>query len=577
MQSTSSVTQRIAQRLNRVFVDPLIDMPNAQTRQQSRWLAATTLTAILFLIATRLHRASYGVTSPEWLTMTIVVQVITLVIIYGISRLTTLYRQATYIGIALMTVVVYIQTFMRAYGPPTPYSTIDPLIWLGVVTLAASLVVSWKSLLVFGTINSIFILMLPRTTGILSPEQIRLPFEFLLTVSVLNILWSYLRERDAIRLEQETAERKRNHDEAIKLRSQIITLFENVNYAFFSVDAATARITQISPACLKVYGRPPQDFYDDPAIWYRIAHPDDISIINETLSKLVPGQGKLAEFRILLPDGQPQWIEAFFMPIYNANGQLDSIDGISTNITNRKVSEAQRLELAAERQRSQVLRQFIDDASHDLRTPLATIFTSLFMLQRLAPPDPQITRHLNTLNQQANRLQNSLDDLLLMSRLDDPNLGLDCHPLDITQIVRDLHSHNLPQAEKQGIMLRLDVTDTTIVSGHYDYLVRAVRNLLVNAFQHTPAGGTIILRVSTAGSDVLIDVQDSGAGIPAEALPYIFDRFFRAEKARSAHTGSIGLGLPLTRRIVELHNGQISVQSSIGSGSLFRICLPLLQ
>jgi signal transduction histidine kinase len=99
----------------------------------------------------------------------------------------------------------------------------------------------------------------------------------------------------------------------------------------------------------------------------------------------------------------------------------------------------------------------------------------------------------------------------------------------------------------------------------------------MNAFQHTPAGGTITLRVSTAGGNVLIDVQDSGAGIPAEALPHIFDRFFRAEKARSAHTGSIGLGLPLTRRIVELHNGQISVQSSIGSGSLFRICLPLLQ
>ncbi|MBL8157263.1 MAG: PAS domain-containing protein, partial [Anaerolineae bacterium] len=504
--------------------------------------------------------------------------VMTLVGIYGISRLTTLYRQATYIGIVLVTVTVYFQTLMRAYGPPTPYGTTAPLLWLAVVTLVAGLVISWRGLLLIGTINSIFILMLPQITGFLTLEQIRLPFEFLFTLSVLNILWAYLRERDAHRLEQETSQRKEAHDEAIKLRNQIITLFENVNYAFFSVDAATTQVTQISPACLKVYGRPPQEFYDDPAIWYRILHSDDAAILNEILSNLVPGQGKLAEFRIRLPDGQPQWIEAFFMPIYDANGKLISINGISANITDRKTSEAQRLELVAERQRSHVLRQFIDDASHDLRTPLATIFTSLFMLQRLVPPDLQLTRHLDTVNEQASHLRNSLDDLLLMSRLDDPDLGLDCRPLDIAQIIRDLHSHDLPQAEKQGIMLRLDVTSESVfISGHHDYLVRAIRNLVVNAFQHTPVGGTITLRVTCTGRDALIDVQDSGAGIPSEALPHIFDRFFRAEKARSTHTGRIGLGLPLTGRIVELHGGQISVQSSLGSGSLFRICLPLLQ
>lgn len=577
MQSIPSTRQRIAQYLSQVFVDPLIDNPDPQNRQRSRWLAATTLAAMILLIGARVVRASWGITTPDWLTMTIVVQIIMLIVIYAISRLTGLYRLATYIGLVLITLVVYVQSLARIYGPPTPYGTSDPLIWLAVITLVAGLVISWKGLLLIGVLNSIFILMLPHITGFLTIADIRLPFEFLFAVSGLNVIWSYLREHDAQRLEQETAQRKHAHDEAIKLRTQIITLFENVNYAFFSVSADTGQITQISPACLKVYGRPPQDFYDDQTIWYRIIHPDDAGILNDTLANLIPGQGRLAEFRILLPNGQPQWVEAFFMPIYDANGQLLSIDGVSTNITDRKASEAQRLELVAERQRSQVLRQFIDDASHDLRTPLATIFTSLFMLQRIAPPEPQLSRHLDILNDQANHLRNSFDDLLLMSRLDDPNLVLDCRPLDIAQIMRDLHSHDLHLAEKQGIMLRLDVAEAAVVSGHHDYLVRAIRNLIANAFQHTPVGGTITLRVTTADREALIDVQDSGAGIPDEALPHIFDRFFRAEKARSTQIGSIGLGLPLTQRIIELHNGQISVQSSLGSGSLFQIRLHLLQ
>lgn len=577
MQSISSISQQIAQHLSRVFVDPLIDIPDPQINQRSRWLAATTLAALFFLIGARVVRDRGGIVTPDWLTTTIVVQIIMLIIIYLISRLTSLYRVATYIGLVLITLVVYLQSLMRIYSPPTPYGTTDPLIWLAVVTLVAGLVISWKGLLLIAIINSIFILMLPHITGFLTFVEIRLPFEFLFALSGLNVIWSMLRERDARRLEQETAQRKHAHDEAIKLRTQIITLFENVNYAFFSVEAATGQITQISPACLKVYGRPPQEFYDEPTIWYRIIHPDDISILNSTLTSLVPGQGKRTEFRVTLPSGQPQWIEAFFMPLYDEQGQLLSIDGVSTNITDRKTSEAQRLELVAERQRSQVLRQFIDDASHDLRTPLATMFTSLFMLQRLAPPDPQLARHLVTLNEQANHLSSSLDDLLLMSRLDDPDLVLDCRPLDIAQIMRDLHSHVLPRAEKQGIMLRLDVAESAVVNGHHDYVVRALRNLIVNAFQHTPAGGTISLRVMTAGRDALIDVQDSGAGIPADALPHIFDRFFRVEKARSTQIGSVGLGLPLTHRIVELHGGQISVQSSLGSGSLFQIRLSLLQ
>lgn len=577
MQSILSTSQHILQRLSRIFIDPLGVNLDPQTYQRSRWLAATTLTALILLFGARLLRVSWGIITPDWLAATIAIEVIMLIVVYAISRLTRLYRVATYTGLVLITLVVYVQTLMRLYGPPTPYGTTDPLIWLAVITFIGSLVISWRGLLLIGTINSIFILMLPHITGFLTVADIRLPFEFLFTLSGLNVIWAILRERDAKQLEQETAQRKLAHDEALKLRSQIITLFENVNYAFFSVNAATGQITQISPACLKVYGRPPQEFYDDPAIWYRIAYPDDIPIINETISHLVPGQGRRTEFRVLLPDGQPQWIEAFFMPIYDERGQLLSIDGVSTNITDRKASEAQRLELIAERQRSQVLRQFIDDASHDLRTPLATIFTSLFMLQRLAPRDSQITRHLDTLSNQANHLNKSFDDLLLMSRLDDPNLALNCRPLDIAQIVRDLHSHDLPRAEKQGIMLRLDAVDTAFVNGHHDYLVRAVRNLIANAFQYTPTGGTITLRVTHAGHDVFIDVQDSGAGIPDEALPHIFDRFFRAERARSTQIGSVGLGLSLTRRIVELHGGQISVQSSLGSGSLFQIRLPLLQ
>jgi len=224
------------------------------------------------------------------------------------------------------------------------------------------------------------------------------------------------------------------------------------------------------------------------------------------------------------------------------------------------------------------LRQFISDASHDLRTPLATINTSLYLLRKTVPDSPSVARHLDSLQAQAVHLNTVLESLLLMARLDDPDTFFDLIQLDINQIARDVTETSQPRAhEKHQLLQFRSGGNLPPVQGDTDEIKRAIRLLLDNALQYTPEGGKIMVQTRQIHQVGIIEVQDNGPGISPEDLPHIFQRFYRGDKSRRQNQDiGAGLGLSLAKKIVEAHGGTIDVETHLGSGSTFQIILPLV-
>jgi two-component system OmpR family sensor kinase len=246
------------------------------------------------------------------------------------------------------------------------------------------------------------------------------------------------------------------------------------------------------------------------------------------------------------------------------------------DITERKRIEAERIQFITERERAQVLRQFISDASHDLRQPLATMNTSLYLLRRKVGDLGGGARHLDTLDAQLAHLTRLLEDLFAMSRLDEPELFMERAPLDIDELVARVVQDQRPIAVEKGHVLKFEPAGKLppVLADHAE-LRRALTHVLANALTYTHDGGQITVRTLLQDPYVCVEVQDTGIGISSEDLPHIFERFYRADLARQTETGGSGLGLAIVQKIIENHSGSIEVQSTPGAGSTFRVCLPL--
>ncbi len=264
--------------------------------------------------------------------------------------------------------------------------------------------------------------------------------------------------------------------------------------------------------------------------------------------------------------------------VYDNEGIPVGSVGINHDITEQKVAEKQRLELAVERERVGILRRFIGDMSHDLRNPLATIKVSLYLLHRLVDNPDRRTYHLGTLELQINRLENMVNDLLSMANLDSEASEFIFIEVDLSQTVYEVVTHQESLAARREQKLTFEAEkDLPPVRCDEGMLIRALTNLVANALNYTPVGGEVSVHVLRQEENIHIRIRDTGIGIDPADLPHIFERFYRADKARSTDTGGTGLGLSITQRIIEAHDGEITVESEPGQGSTFTIILPSIQ
>ncbi|HEX4812127.1 MAG TPA: ATP-binding protein [Nonomuraea sp.] len=212
----------------------------------------------------------------------------------------------------------------------------------------------------------------------------------------------------------------------------------------------------------------------------------------------------------------------------------------------------------------------VSDVSHELRTPLSNIRGWLEAAQDgVAELDPALTA---SLVEEAMLLQHIVDDLQQLALFDAGKLRLHPEPVDVADLLEQIAT--VHRAAAAGLVLTVEVTGRPYLDADPVRLRQAVGNLLTNALRHTPAGGRVSLRAYADGDDVLIEVADTGPGIAPEHLPYVFDRFWRAEKSRSRQTGGSGLGLAIVRQLAEAHGGSAAVRSEPDRGATFVLCLP---
>ena len=216
--------------------------------------------------------------------------------------------------------------------------------------------------------------------------------------------------------------------------------------------------------------------------------------------------------------------------------------------------------------------RLLADVSHELRTPLTVIKGNVDLIRRMKSLDEE---SLTSIDQEAGRLTRLVGGLLLLAQAESGKLALNMKRVELDLLLTEVFQEMTIIAGNR-VHIRLNEIDQAYVNGDRDRLKQVFINLVANAIQYTPQGGEVFLSLDTIGEQARIICRDTGPGIPAEDLPHIFERFYRAEKSRTRReTTGFGLGLSIANWIVERHGGRIEVNSQEGKGTTFAIWLPL--
>ncbi len=244
------------------------------------------------------------------------------------------------------------------------------------------------------------------------------------------------------------------------------------------------------------------------------------------------------------------------------------------DISQLKEAEADRTALIEQEARRRALSHFVSAFSHDFKTPMAVINTTSYLLERTLTDDAARAR-VHTIEEQIERMSRMVDNLITLVRLDQQP-ALDLKLFNLVEVLEAVTNTKREQVRKKGIQLEVSLpVDPLTIMGEQERVAQALRELLDNAIRFTRAEGVISLKAYADAGLAVVELADSGAGMPAEDLARIFQPLYRVDEARSVDTGGNGLGLSIVQQVITLHHGQIAVSSAVGQGTVFRITLPL--
>jgi two-component system, OmpR family, phosphate regulon sensor histidine kinase PhoR len=228
-----------------------------------------------------------------------------------------------------------------------------------------------------------------------------------------------------------------------------------------------------------------------------------------------------------------------------------------------------------QRRRLEVLRRdFVANASHELKTPVAAVRVLAETLLTALPDDPEAGhRFAERIGREAERLDVLVRDLLDLSRVE--RGALDVEPVDLVGLIKEVVGGYADLAEERRVALSTELRPGISVRGDRAQLGLLLSNLVDNALRYTPGKGTVCVRLDSSESRAVLQVSDTGEGIPAAELPRVFERFYRVDKARARQTGGTGLGLAIVRHVAEAHGGTVRVDSELARGSTFTVTLPI--
>ena len=216
---------------------------------------------------------------------------------------------------------------------------------------------------------------------------------------------------------------------------------------------------------------------------------------------------------------------------------------------------------------------FIADASHELRTPIAVAKSTLQATLAIPRSPEEYRQALQEATDDLRRMERLVDDLLTLAHLEENPSPMQSRELDLNELLKDVAEAALPRISSAGGRLVCELAPFHF-TGDPEQLRRLFANLLDNALRHGPAGGEVRLTLRHQEGMAEILVHDEGGAISPEDLPYLFDRFYRADRSRSQSTGGIGLGLAIAKAIILRHGGAIRIESTVAAGTSVRVFLP---
>lgn len=344
---------------------------------------------------------------------------------------------------------------------------------------------------------------------------------------------------------------------AQKSRENTMTLLDNIVDPIFFVDSSTGEILFANTAAQKI-SRPivtTKKIYEALEDYYLI------EMFDETVRSWQVQEGNV----IIYVEGRKRYYSCKMIPVLLPKGEKRVVILFH--------------DMTKEYELNEMRREFVSNVSHELRTPLTSIHGYAETLLNDPEMDPDTrNRFLTIIENESARMSRLINDLLDLERLESGEAHFDFQEIDLCSIAKYVMSIVEPLSNDYGVKVSFDCQDVT-VTGDQDRLIQMLLNLVDNAIKYTSLKDTgekkVKVSISKSKSHAIIEVSDTGPGMPQEALNRIFDRFYRVDKGRSRKMGGSGLGLSIVKTIVDRHDGEISVESELGVGTAFTVKIPL--
>ncbi|MBL8710732.1 MAG: PAS domain-containing protein [Rhodospirillaceae bacterium] len=378
---------------------------------------------------------------------------------------------------------------------------------------------------------------------------------------------------------QDISDRKRAEAE-LRLAHQSLANAQRIAHVGnWSRDLATGKITW-SDEVYRILGHEPRSFPPSLDLLLQAVHPDDHRALNAAIDKCLTERAPyLTDHRVLLADGTVRHVREQGEVVLDSDGKPRRLEGVLLDITEIKarekaLNEARLRAETADRAKT----EFLGNMSHELRTPLNAVigFADVLSQQLFGPIPDNYRESIDAISQSGRHLLEIINDLLEMSRIESGERHLAEHPFDPFPAIVDCCRLAQAQAQREGIQLTIDETgQLPVLAGEERAFKQVLNNLLSNALKFTPRGGSVAVTATGNLKDgLLVAVSDTGRGIDPTVLPQLGKPFAQGEATLSRRYGGIGLGLAISRRLMDLHGGRLEITSTPGQGSRVIMSFP---